>query len=134
MVFTHIPASILLVGMAVTPPDLPAVAAVLFLLRALLASMDVPARQSYVMAVVDPEERTATAGVTSLARSAAQAAGPLVAGVVLAPMGLGAPLSVCGVLKITYDLLLYRDFESLPAPGERASVPLTRSSGPSDAA
>jgi MFS family permease len=119
MVFTHMPASVLLIGVAVTPVDLPAVAAALYLVRSLLASMDVPTRQSYVMAVVDPAERTATAGITSLARSAAQTAGPLVAGVVLVPIGLGVPLIACGVLKIAYDLALFGAFRSLPAPGER---------------
>jgi predicted MFS family arabinose efflux permease len=130
MVFTHMPASVLLIGIAVTPVDLPAVASALFLARSLLASMDVPTRQSYVMTVVDPAERTATAGITSLARSAAQSAGPLVAGTILAPMGLGVPLIVCGVLKITYDLALFRAFRSLPAPGERGGPP---SDGPASA-
>ena len=118
MVFTHIPASILLIAIALLPPDAVALAAVLFLARALLASMDVPTRQSYVMAVVDSSERTATAGVTSLARSAAQAAGPAVAGALLVPLGLGVPLVACGVLKITYDLLLFAGFRSRPAPEE----------------
>jgi MFS family permease len=122
MVFTHIPASVLLIGMAITPPDLAFVASVLYLARALLASMDVPTRQSYVMAVVDPAERTATAGITSLARSGAQSAGPLVAGAVLAPLGLGAPLIACGILKITYDLLLWGAFRSHPAPSEVAGA------------
>jgi Na+/melibiose symporter-like transporter len=118
MVFTHIPASLLLIGLAVTPPDLAPLAIVLYLARAPLSSMDVPTRQSYVMAVVDPAERTATAGITSLARSLAQSAGPLVGGAVLAPIGLAVPLIACGVLKITYDLALFRAFRSSPAPDE----------------
>lgn len=126
MVFTHIPASLLLIGMAVTPPSLAPLAAVLYLARALLASMDVPTRQSYVMAVVDPVERTATAGITSLARSAAQSAAPLVAGVALAPLGLGAPLIACGVLKIAYDLALFGAFRSLPTPEEAVRSPGAR--------
>ena len=117
MVFSHIPASCFLIGMALTPVSAPGLAAAFFLARALLSSMDVPTRQSYVMAVVDPAERTATAGVTSLARSAATALGPL-AGAVLLPLGLGAPLIACGVLKITYDVLLFGAFRSRPAPGE----------------
>lgn len=118
MVYTHIPSSLLLIAMALLPASAAAMAAALFLARALLSSMDVPTRQSYVMSVVDPAERTATAGVTSLARSAAQAAGPFVAGAVLVPIGLGAPLIACGVLKITYDLLLFAAFRSRPAPQE----------------
>jgi MFS family permease len=120
MVFTHIPASLLLIGMALLPPTAAGVAAVLYLARALLSSMDVPTRQSYVMSVVDPTERTATAGVTSLARSAAQAAGPFVAGALLVPLGIGVPLIACGVLKIVYDLLLFGSFRSRPAPEEAA--------------
>ena len=125
MVFTHIPSSVLLFGIAVLPPAwalaVPA-ATVLYLARSLLSSMDVPTRQSYVMAVVDPAERTATAGVTSLARSAAQVAGPLVGGALIVPLGLGAPLVACGVLKITYDVLLFAAFRLRPAPGETAVV------------
>ncbi|MFL5777538.1 MAG: MFS transporter [Chloroflexota bacterium] len=123
MVFTHIPSSLLLIALAAVPPDAIGLAALLYLARALLSSMDVPTRQSYVMAVVDPSERTATAGVTSLARSAAQTAGPLVAGAVLVPIGLGAPLVVCGLLKITYDVLLYTAFRARPAPGEVLPAP-----------
>ena len=125
MVFTHIPSSVLLVGIAFLPPAwafaVPA-ATVLYLARALLSSMDVPTRQSYVMSVVDPAERTATAGVTSLARSAAQVAGPLVGGALIVPLGLGAPLVACGVLKITYDVLLFLAFKARPAPGETAAL------------
>jgi predicted MFS family arabinose efflux permease len=118
MVFTHIPSSLLLMAMPLVPWA-PA-AALLYLGRSAISSMDVPARQSYTMAIVDPEERTATAGVTSLARSSAQSAGPLFMAV-LVPLGLGMPLVVCGVLKIAYDLLLYSAFRSRPAPDESRS-------------
>lgn len=121
MVFTHIPASLFLIAMAVVPPSAIGVAVVLFLLRALLSSMDVPTRQSYAMAVVDPAERTATAGVTSLARSASQTVAPLVAGSMLIPLGIGAPLIACGILKIGYDVLLFAAFKARPAPGERGA-------------
>jgi MFS family permease len=121
MVFTHIPASLFLIAMAIVPPSAIGVAVVLFLARALLSSMDVPTRQSYTMAVVDPAERTATAGVTSLARSASQTVAPLVAGSLLIPLGIGAPLIACGVLKIGYDLLLFAAFQARPAPGERGA-------------
>jgi MFS family permease len=121
MVFTHVPSSVLLIAMAFVPATQPALAAALYLARALLSSMDVPTRQAYVMSVVDVSERTATAGVTSLARSGAQAVAPLVAGLLLVPVGLGVPLVACGALKITYDLLLYRAFNARPAPGEAIS-------------
>jgi MFS family permease len=116
MVFTHIPASVLLIGMAISPEVW--LASLLYLLRAALSSMDVPTRQSYTMAVVDPEERTATAGVTGFARSVAQAAGPLLAGGLLVPLGLGVPLIASGVLKVSYDLGLFALFRRHPAPGE----------------
>jgi MFS family permease len=122
MVFTHIPANLLLIALALLPPDAPgaaALAVVLYLARSVLASMDVPTRQSYVMAVVDPAERTATAGVTSLARSAAQATAPFVAGSLLIPLGIGVPLVVCGVLKISYDVALFAAFRARPAPEEQ---------------
>ncbi|MGH2406578.1 MAG: MFS transporter [Candidatus Limnocylindrales bacterium] len=115
MVFTHIPSSILLMAMTVVP--MAPAAALLFLGRAAISSMDVPARQSYTMAIVDPAERTATAGVTSLARSIASSAGPLLTAA-LVPLGLGAPLVACGLLKIGYDVLLYGAFRTRPAPEE----------------
>jgi MFS family permease len=121
MVFTHIPASFLLIAIAFVPPEVPGgglVAGLLYLARSLLSSMDIPARQSYVMAVVDPAERTATAGVTSLVRGAATAAAPLVGGAVFVPLGLVAPLVACGVLKIGYDLMLFVAFRARPAPEE----------------
>jgi MFS family permease len=115
MVFTHIPSSLLLMAMTVVPWA-PA-AALFYLGRAAISSMDIPARQSYTMAIVDPDERTATAGVTSLARSTAQIAGPLLTAA-LVPLGLGLPLVVAGALKIGYDLLLFGAFRARPAPEE----------------
>jgi MFS family permease len=116
MVFTHIPSSIFLIGFAVAPSL--AVAAIFLLGRAALASMDIPARQSYTMAVVEPRERTATAGVTNLARSVAQVPGPALAGSLLVPLGLGIPLIATGVLKIVYDVALFVLFRRRPAPEE----------------
>jgi MFS family permease len=117
MVFTHIPSNVFLIGAALAP-TLPL--AVAFLVaRAALSSMDVPARQSYTMAVVDPDERTATAGVTSLARSTGQVVGPALAGALLVPLGVGVPLVASGVLKTAYDLGLFALFRSRPAPDER---------------
>lgn len=122
MVFTHIPSSVLLIGLAIAPNL--AIASAFLLGRAALASMDVPARQSYTMAVVERSERTATAGVTSLARALAQVPGPVLAGVLLVPVGLGVPLVVTGMLKITYDLLLFAMFRRRPAPEEIPEGPL----------
>ncbi len=117
MVFSHIPANLFLVGSALAPTAGLAVA--LMLARATLSSMDVPARQSYTMAVVDPDERTATAGVTSLARSTGQVLGPALAGALLVPLGIGVPLIAGGILKTAYDLSLYALFRSRPTPEER---------------
>jgi MFS family permease len=116
MVFSHIPANLFLIGSALAPTAGLAVA--LMLARAALSSMDVPARQSYTMAVVDPDERTATAGVTSLARSSGQVLGPALAGALLVPLGIGVPLIAGGVLKTAYDLSLYALFRSRPTPEE----------------
>ena len=117
MVFTHIPASLLLVAMTLVPWA--GVAAVLYLARAFVSSMDVPTRQSYTMAIVDPDERTATAGLTSVVRSVAQSGGPLLAAALVSlPLGLSAPLIACAGLKITYDVALYFGFRGRPAPEE----------------
>src|SRR6202030_690581 len=90
------------------------------LLRALLSSMDVPARQSYVMAIVPPEERAAAASVTNVPRSLATAFAPLPAGALLDRSSFGWPLICAGGLKIIYDLLLLLTFKSVPPPDEMA--------------
>jgi MFS family permease len=112
MVFTHLPSNVLLI-MVPLMPTLP-LAVVVLLARFSISQMDVPTRQSYTMAVVDPDERSAAAGVTGIARSIGAAAAPLAAtpligGVVLA----GLPFIISGGLKIVYDLLLYRSFRGL---------------------
>lgn len=127
MVFTHIPASLFLIAMAFAPTL--SVATALFLARSALSSMDVPARQSYTMAIVDRDERTATAGLTGFARSVAQVPGPGLAGVLLVPLGLGIPIVATGVLKIAYDLALFALFRSHPAP-EETSLLVIRSPDP----
>lgn len=117
MVFTHLPSNVLL---ALVPfmPTLPLAIGVL-LLRFCISQMDVPARQSYTMAVVEPDERSAAAGVTGVARSLGAAISPAFAGLIMGnPALLGAPFVVAGALKAAYDLLLYRGFVSLQAPGE----------------
>lgn len=116
MVYTHIPSSLLLFTI-VASDDL-RVAALLFLLREGLNEMDVPTRQSYVMAVVRPEERLAAAGVTSLVRSGGWAAAPAIAGWLMQAGGLGLPLIAAGATKIAYDLMLWREFRRVAPPEE----------------
>jgi MFS family permease len=112
MVFTHIPANLFLIAAAFMPTALLALGCLL--VRAALSQMDVPARQSYVMAVVPPEERAAAASVTNVPRSLASAIGPLFAGALLEYSSFGWPLVVAGTLKILYDLLLLRQFRAVP--------------------
>jgi MFS family permease len=119
MVFTHIPSSLLLVTVAIAPSFW--VAAILFVLREGLVEMDVPTRQSYVMAVVRPEERTVASGVTSLVRVGAWAVAPSFAGLFMASGAFAAPLVAGAAMKITYDLLLWAAFRNAPPPEERAA-------------
>jgi len=114
MVYTHLPANALLVAAGVVPSAPLAVA--FLLLRAACASMDVPARQAYVMAVVPPEERAAAASVTNVPRSLASALPPLLAGLMLERTAFGWPLVCCGVLKAVYDGLILVRFRDVP-PG-----------------
>ena len=116
MVFTHMPSSLLLVTVAFAPSF--TVAAILFLLREGLVEMDVPTRQSYVMAVVAPAERTRVAGITQLVRLAGWATGPLVAGALMSRDQLVAPLVVAASLKLLYDILLYVAFRAVRPPEE----------------
>jgi MFS family permease len=121
MVFTHIPSSLLLVAMAFAPTF--PLAAVLFLVREALVEMDVPTRQSYVMALVAGRERTTVSGITNLVRLATWAIGPLVAGVTMERISLITPLLVGAALKIVYDLLLYAAFRKVRPPEEKAIGP-----------
>ena len=116
MVFTHIPSSLLLVTVAFAP-SFP-VAAVLFLLREGLVEMDVPTRQSYVLAVVAPEERTLASGITNLVRLAAWAVAPAFAGLLMSGDALYLPLLIGAAMKITYDVLLWRAFRHARPPEE----------------
>lgn len=108
MVFTHIPASLCLIGAAFSSSLW--VTLTLLLVRSALSQMDVPTRTAYVMSVVTPPERPAAASFTSVPRSLASALGPTLAGALLAGGYVAAPLVACGVLKITYDLTLLRAF------------------------
>ena len=120
MVFTHLPANVFLI-LAGVMPNLK-LAIVFLLLRALLSSMDVPARQSYVMAVVPPEERAAAAGVTNVPRSLASAFSPLPAGLMLDYSVFGWPLICAGSIKILYDFLLLRQFRHVRPSDEPGPV------------
>ena len=118
MVFTHIPSNILLI-MVPLMPNLQ-LAIIVLLARFSISQMDVPARQSYTMAVVDPDERSAASGVTAIARSAGAAISPTLTGFFLGIPGLlSLPFFLCGGLKIIYDLLLFREFNAVKSPEER---------------
>jgi len=119
MVFTHIPANLCVMAAAVAP-TLP-LALGLLLMRAALSQMDVPARSSYVMAVVTPAERAAAASFTAVPRSLASAVSPALAGALFAASWRAAPLLLCGALKLAYDLLLLYQFRHLKPPEEKGS-------------
>lgn len=108
MVFTHIPASLCLIAAAFSTDVRLALG--LLLARALVSSMDVPARSAFVMSVVQPHDRSAAASFTAVPRSLASAASPLLAGWLFQSGWAAAPLVACGVLKIAYDLALWRAF------------------------
>jgi MFS family permease len=117
MVFTHIPSNVLLMLVPLMP-NLPLAIAVL-LVRFSISQMDVPTRQSYTMAVVSPDERSAASGVTAIARSIGASAAPVLAGLFIGtPALLSLPFFLSGGLKIVYDLLLFREFRAVKPPEE----------------
>ncbi len=126
MVFTHLPSNVLLILVPLMP-NLP-LAILVLLARFSISQMDVPTRQSYTIAVVDPDERSAAAGVTGIARTTGAAISPLIASPLMVVPALAAvPFFIAGGLKIVYDLLLYRAFKARPAPEEARGVgPATR--------
>ncbi len=118
MVWTHLPSNLLLMLVPLMPTLPLAIAALLA--RHLLSQMDVPTRSSYVNAVVSPSERAAANGATATAKQLGTALGPLIAGRLFgAAAASGAPFFVCGVLKSSYDLLLWRAFRKTKPPEER---------------
>lgn len=117
MVLTHLPSSLFVMAAPAAPTA--ALAAALFLAREALVEMDVPTRQSYVMAIVPPERRTYASGVTSLTRTIGWAVGPSIAGVAMQQVTPAAPLLIGGALKIVYDLLLYSGFRRIRPPEEK---------------
>jgi MFS family permease len=122
MVYTHLPSNILLILVPFMPTAWLAVA--VLLLRFSISQMDVPARQSYTMAVVEPDERSAAAGVTGIARSIGAALSPTLATPLMAIPPLGAvPFVLAGGLKVVYDLLLYRLFREVRPPEEVERAP-----------
>ena len=118
MVFTHLPSNLLLAAVAFAPNLASAIA--LLLARFLLSQADVPTRQAYVMAVVEPSERTAAAAYTNTARYLTRPIAPLLAGAAIRG-ALGAPFVIAGALKSIYDLGLYALFRNVDVPSERAA-------------
>jgi MFS family permease len=117
MVFTHVPSNVFLILVPLMP-NLPLAITVL-LLRFSISQMDVPTRQSYTMAVVAPDERSAASGVTTIARSVGAALSPSLAGLLMAvPALFSMPFFLSGGMKLVYDLLLYKSFRGQKAPEE----------------
>src|SRR5512134_1085880 len=117
MVWTHIPSNILLILVPLMP-NLPLAITVL-LMRFSISQMDVPTRQSYTMAVVSPDERSAAAGITGIARTTGSSLSPVATGPLLGNAALlNFPFFISGGLKIVYDLLLYRSFRKTRPPEE----------------
>ena len=121
MVLTHLPSSLFLIAVPFAPTF--KVAILLFLCREALVEMDVPTRQSYVAAVVLPNERTFASGLTNLARNLFWAVGSSIAGLVMQNLAFSAPFLIGGGMKVTYDLVLYRAFRKLRPPEEREQRP-----------
>jgi hypothetical protein len=117
MVFTHLPSNFLLLLVPLMPHVESAVA--VLLTRHLLSQLDVPTRQSYTMAVVDPDERAAAAGVLSVSRNAGAAFAPLFTGAILAMPSLGLPFLLAGGLKVVYDLGIFVLFKNVKPPEEK---------------
>jgi MFS family permease len=118
MVFTHIPSNILLI-LVPFMPNLP-LAIMVLLLRFSISQMDVPARQSYTMSVVAPDERSAAAGITGIARTTGASLSPVVTGPLLGNAALiNMPFFLSGGIKIVYDLMLYRSFRAIKPPEEK---------------
>lgn len=117
MVATHLPSNVLLILVPLMPNL--RLAIIVLLVRFSISQMDVPTRQSYVMAVVSPEERSAAAGITGVARTVGAAISPLFVGFMLArPALVNLPFFLAGTLKIVYDLLLYKEFVAVHPPEE----------------
>ncbi|HEX5369886.1 MAG TPA: MFS transporter, partial [Dehalococcoidia bacterium] len=131
MAYTHLPANSFLI-LAALMPNAPLAVAML-LLRMSMSQMDVPARQSYVMAMVPPEERSAAASVTNVPRSLAAAFAPALGGFLLSQTTFGWPLVLGGAVKIVYDIVLLAMFANLRPDDETvapSSATILDTSGP----
>jgi hypothetical protein len=117
MVFSHIPSNVFLTSVAFAPTPLSAVS--LLLCRQSLSQMDVPARQSYVMAIVDESDRTAAAGLTSSTRTVASSISPSIAGYAMQAVWIGTPLVAGGLFKLAYDFMIYASFRKIKPPEEK---------------
>jgi MFS family permease len=123
MVVTHLPSNVLLILVPLMPNL--KLAVLVLLVRFSISQMDVPTRQSYTLALVCPEERSAAGGITGVARTAGAAISPIFAGFLFSrPMLIDVPFFIAGTLKIVYDLALYRGFAAVRPPEETHSLPL----------
>ena len=120
MVFTHLPSNFLILLVPLMPNV--ELAVVVLMIRHLLSQMDVPTRQSYTMAVVEPDERAASAGILSVARNAGAALAPLFTGAILTTPSLGLPFLLAGGLKIIYDLWIFAVFRNVKPPEEKTQA------------
>jgi predicted MFS family arabinose efflux permease len=118
MVFTHLPSNALILLLPLMP-NLELTVAML-LVRNLLSQLDVPTRQSYTMAIVEPDERAAAAGILSVSRNAGAALAPLFTGAILANPVLGWPFLLAGGLKVIYDLMIFAVFRKVRPPEEES--------------
>ena len=117
MVFTHIPSNILLIILAFAPTF--SIAISLYLARMSISQMDVPTRQSYLMGVVNENERIPAATITNTSRNIAQAVSPSLSGIIIQALSLSAPFVFGGVLKIVYDVGLFFSFRKIKPPEEQ---------------
>src|SRR5512136_2735312 len=124
MVFTHIPSNLLLMLVPLMP-NLP-LAITMLLLRFSISQMDVPTRQSYTMAVVAPDERSAASGVTAIARSIGAAISPSLAGMLLSASLISVPFFISGGIKVVYDLAMWFSFRALKPPEEKSALDAQR--------
>jgi predicted MFS family arabinose efflux permease len=121
MVFTHLPSNLLLM-LVPFAPTLPAAIAVWWA-RVALSQMDVPARQAYVVAMVEPGERVAAAALTNTARYVSRPVGPALSGALMQIVGIGSPFFAAGAIKAVYDTVIYLLFRRVPPPEPPASIP-----------
>jgi sugar phosphate permease len=119
MVFTHLPSNIMILLVPLMPNL--ELTVVMLLARNLLSQLDVPTRQSYTMAIVEPAERAAAAGILSVSRNTGAALAPLFTGAILAHPVFGWPFLLAGGLKVLYDLLIYAVFRKVKPPEEEQS-------------